>query len=67
MGLQIKNDDTVFVMTGKEKGKNGRVLSVSTDKGSILLEKINIVKKHMKPTRKLPSFWTTRHFTSFPR
>lgn len=52
MSLRIKKDDTVFITTGKEKGKNGRVLSVSLAKDRVLIEKINVVKKHMKPTRK---------------
>lgn len=52
MGLRIKKNDTVFITTGKEKGKSGRVLSFSSSKDRVLVEKINIVKKHMKPTRK---------------
>jgi large subunit ribosomal protein L24 len=52
MGLTIKKDDTVVVMTGKEKGKKGRVLTVNPSKDSLLIEKINMIKKHMKPTRK---------------
>jgi len=52
MGLRIKKNDTVFITTGKEKGKSGRVLSFSSSKDRVLIEKINIVKKHMKPTRK---------------
>jgi len=52
MGLTIKKNDTVVVMTGKEKGKKGRVLTVNPSKESLLIEKINMIKKHMKPTRK---------------
>jgi large subunit ribosomal protein L24 len=52
MGLTIKKNDTVVVMTGKEKGKKGRVLIVNPSKDSLLIEKINMIKKHMKPTRK---------------
>jgi large subunit ribosomal protein L24 len=52
MGLQIKKNDTVLVITGKEKGKKGRVLAVYPSKGSLLIEKVNVIKKHMKPTRK---------------
>ena len=51
MGLSIKKDDTVLVITGKEKGKRGRVISVYPSKDSLLVEKINIIKKHMKPNR----------------
>jgi large subunit ribosomal protein L24 len=52
MGLSIKKNDTVIVIVGKEKGKSGRVLSVYPSKDQVLIEKINIIKKHMKPTRK---------------
>jgi large subunit ribosomal protein L24 len=52
MGLTIKKNDTVVVTTGKEKGKRGRVLSVYPSKDSLLIEKVNMIKKHMKPTRK---------------
>lgn len=52
MALGIKKQDTVLVMTGKEKGKKGRVLSVMSKKGSLIIEKINIIKKHMKPSKK---------------
>ena len=52
MGLSIKKNDTVVVVTGREKGKRGRVLSVDPSKDRLLIEKINMIKKHMKPTRK---------------
>jgi large subunit ribosomal protein L24 len=52
MGLSIKKNDTVVVIAGREKGKRGRVLSVYSQKDRLLIEKINIIKKHMKPTRK---------------
>jgi large subunit ribosomal protein L24 len=52
MGLSIKKNDTVLVITGKEKGKRGRVISVYPAKERLLVEKINMIKKHMKPTRK---------------
>jgi len=52
MGLSIKKNDTVVVIAGREKGKRGRVLSVYPQKDRLLIEKINIIKKHMKPTRK---------------
>lgn len=51
MGLTIKKEDTVMVITGKEKGKKGRVLRVMPDKGRLTVEKINMIKKHMKPNR----------------
>jgi large subunit ribosomal protein L24 len=52
MGLGIKKNDTVVVTTGREKGKRGRVLSVYPSKDRLLIEKINVIKRHMKPTKK---------------
>lgn len=52
MGLGIKKNDSVVVISGKEKGKRGRVLSVHPSKDRLLVEKINIIKRHMKPSRK---------------
>ncbi|MBI5102790.1 MAG: 50S ribosomal protein L24 [Nitrospirae bacterium] len=49
--MGIKKEDTVQVTTGKYKGKNGRVLRVDRDANKILIEKINIIKKHMKPSK----------------
>ena len=47
----IKKDDKVKVLAGKDKGKIGKVLKVDRKKGKILVEKINIVKRHSKPTQ----------------
>jgi large subunit ribosomal protein L24 len=52
MSLGIKKEDTVLVIAGKEKGKKGRVLAVKKDKNQVLVEKINIIKRHMKPSKK---------------
>ena len=52
MSLGIKKDDTVLIISGKEKDKRGRVLSVNPSKNMLLVERINIIKKHMKPSRK---------------
>lgn len=52
MGLGIKKEDTVAVIAGKERGKKGRVLSVRPSKSTLIIEKVNIIKKHMKPSRK---------------
>jgi large subunit ribosomal protein L24 len=52
MGLSVKKNDTVLIIAGREKGKRGRVLSVYPSKDRILIEKINVIRKHMKPTRK---------------
>ncbi|MDI6801762.1 MAG: 50S ribosomal protein L24 [Thermodesulfovibrionales bacterium] len=52
MGLRIKKGDTAIVLTGKNKGKSGRVLSVLPSKEKLIIEGINIVKRHMKPSKK---------------
>jgi len=48
---RIKKDDQVKVISGKDKGKTGRVLRVDRDKGRVLVEGINIVKKAMRKKR----------------
>ena len=52
MGLSIKKNDSVLVITGKEKSKKGRVIAVNPAKSKILIERINIIKRHMKPSKK---------------
>jgi large subunit ribosomal protein L24 len=51
VGLGIKKGDTAFVITGKNKGKSGRVLAVLPTKERVIVEGLNIVKKHMKPSK----------------
>jgi len=46
---QIKKDDKVVVLTGREKGKIGAVLRVDSEHGRAIVEKINMVKRHTKP------------------
>lgn len=50
--MGINKEDTVYVIAGKEKGKKGRVLLVDKDKNRVLVENVNIIKKHMKPNKK---------------
>ncbi len=51
MGLGIKKNDTAIVLSGKEKGKKGRVITVMPSKEKAIIENINIIKKHMKPNK----------------
>ena len=46
----IKKDDKVKILTGKDKGKIGQVLKVDRKKDRLLVENINVVKRHTKPT-----------------
>ena len=47
--LHVKKDDTVYIVSGKDKGKQGKVLEVSPKEGKVIVEGINVVKKHVKP------------------
>ncbi len=49
--LHVKKDDTVRIISGDDKGKQGKVLEVSPKEGKIIVEGINMVKKHVKPRR----------------
>jgi len=52
--LYIKKGDTVMVIAGDSKGQQGRVLVVDIEKGKILVEGVNMVSKHTRPTNKTP-------------
>jgi large subunit ribosomal protein L24 len=53
MKIKIKKDDIVTVITGKDKGKSGKVLKVFPDTNKVIIEKINFVKRHTKPSQKV--------------
>ena len=48
--IHIKAGDTVKVIAGNDKGQSGKVLEVVTDKNRVLVEGVNIVTKHVKPS-----------------
>lgn len=48
--MKIKKGDTVVVLTGKDKGKQGEILSVSPKENRVIVKGINLVKKHQKPS-----------------
>ncbi len=52
MALQIRKGDLVEVISGTDKGKQGRVLAVSPEKGRLRVEKVRIQKRHLKAGRK---------------
>ena len=52
--LHIRKNDIVRVMVGKEKGKIGRVLKVDRDAERVIIEKVNMVKRHAKPGKTNP-------------
>ena len=49
MALKIRRDDMVRVITGKDRGKTGRVLRVDSKKDKVYVEGVNIVKRHTRP------------------
>ena len=49
--LHVKQGDTVMVISGKSKGRTGKVLEVSPKEGKVIVEKANLVTKHVKPRR----------------
>ena len=49
--LHVKKNDTVVVISGDDKGKKGKVLTVSPEERKVIVEGINIVTKHAKPRR----------------
>lgn len=49
--MRIKKGDTVQILTGKDKGKTGKVLSVFPSRERVVVEGLNILKKHRKPRK----------------
>ena len=67
MNVHVKTGDTVVILSGKDKGKKGKVLAVSPKEGKVIVEGCNMIKKHVKPRRmgeqggivdaRLPKMW----------
>jgi large subunit ribosomal protein L24 len=53
MASKIRRDDEIVVLAGKDKGKQGKVLKVITGKDRVIVEGVNLVKKHQKPNPQL--------------
>jgi large subunit ribosomal protein L24 len=51
VALNLKKNDTVKVISGKARGKSGKILRVLADKNRVLVEGVNLAKKHQKPTQ----------------
>ena len=49
--LSIKSGDTVVVLSGKDKGRQGKVMSVDPKAGKVIVEKVNMVSRHTKASR----------------
>lgn len=52
--MKLVKDDNVIVRTGKDRGKSGKILRVLPKQNRIVVAGVNLVKKHVKPTSKLP-------------
>jgi large subunit ribosomal protein L24 len=46
---RLRKDDTVMVIAGRERGKTGKVLRILPEKDRVLIERVNMVKRHVKP------------------
>jgi large subunit ribosomal protein L24 len=49
--LHVKKDDLVMIVAGKDKGKSGKVLRVLPEKERVLVESINLIKRHTRPSQ----------------
>jgi large subunit ribosomal protein L24 len=47
--VKIRKNDSVMVIAGRERGKTGKVLRVLPEKGALIIERVNLVKRHSKP------------------
>ncbi len=52
--MRVVKNDNVRILTGKYRGKTGKVLKVFPDQDRIIVEGVNIIKKHTKPSQKNP-------------
>ena len=49
--MNVRKDDTVIVLSGKDKGKQGKVLTAMPADGKVIVEGVNVAKKHKKPRK----------------
>ena len=49
--LHVRRDDEVIVISGNDKGKRGKVLEVSPKEGKVIVEKVHVVNRHVKPRK----------------
>jgi large subunit ribosomal protein L24 len=58
VGMQVKpklhKNDVVTVISGKDRGKSGKILKLNPKKGTAVVEKVNFIKRHSRPTQKMP-------------
>jgi len=66
MKLRIKKKDLVKIISGKDRGKQGKVLYTIPSEGKIVVEGVNIVKKHVRPRRTGEKGQRVEIFAPFP-
>lgn len=59
--IRLKKNDLVQVISGKDKGKTGKILGVDTKNGTVTVEGVNLVKRHTKPNQKNPQGGLVSH------
>ena len=64
-GMKIKKGDLVQVITGKDRGKQGRIIEAHPDKRRVIVENLNVVKKHRRP-RAMRQCWQESRRPAFP-
>jgi large subunit ribosomal protein L24 len=47
--VQIRKNDSVMIIAGRERGKTGKVLRIISDKGAAIIERVNLIKRHTRP------------------
>jgi large subunit ribosomal protein L24 len=52
--MNVAKNDTVEIISGEDKGKRGKVLKTFPEKSRIIVEKVNFIKRHTRPTQKNP-------------
>ena len=52
--IRLKKNDKVRIISGNHRGKEGKILKIFRDKQSVIVEGVNIIKRHQKPTQKNP-------------
>jgi large subunit ribosomal protein L24 len=52
--MRIRKSDTVRVMSGNDKGKEGKILKVFPDSGRVIVEKVNMIKRHTRASKDVP-------------
>jgi large subunit ribosomal protein L24 len=54
MSARLKTGDLVVVISGKNKGRQGKIARVLADQNKVVIEGVNLIKRHLKPTAKTP-------------